>query len=244
RALLPEPDRASLEPARRRRLAPPGSAPAGAGHHQRRHAGARDRAAARRRRARLGRRRDARARREGDRGRRRRAGPADRRRGRAAGAGGQTGWLNRFAFVRAVRSFFRGTVVLAGGIADGRALRAAEVLGADLAYMGTKFIATRESMAPEAWKEMLVRATADDIVLTKAITGLETNILKESLVNAGLDPAALPERGALDVAKDIAASAPRRWKDIWSAGHSVSGVTRVLGVEELVAETERAYLLT
>ena len=78
-----------------------------------------------------------------------------------AGAGGQTGWLNPFAFVRAVRRFFDGIVVLAGGISDGRALRAAEVLGADLAYMGTKFIATRESLAPEAYREMVVRATAD-----------------------------------------------------------------------------------
>jgi len=101
-----------------------------------------------------------------------------------AGAGGQTGWLNPFAFVRAVRRFFDGIVVLAGGISDGRALRAAEVLGADLAYMGTKFIATRESMAPDAYREMVVRATADDIVLTKAVTGLETNILAESLVDA------------------------------------------------------------
>ena len=153
-----------------------------------------------------------------------------------AGAGGQTGWLNPFAFVRAVRRFFDGIVVLAGGISDGRALRAAEVLGADL---GTKFIATRESLAPDAYREMVVRATADDIVLTKAVTGLETNILAESLVDAGVDPAA--SRGALDVARDITADAPQRWKQIWSAGHSVSGVTEILDVAELVARTEAEY---
>jgi nitronate monooxygenase len=156
-----------------------------------------------------------------------------------AGAGGQTGWLNPFAFVRAVRQFFDGIVVLAGGISDGRALRAAEVLGADLAYMGTKFIATRESLAPDAYREMVVRANADDIVLTKAITGLETNILAESLVDAGIDPAA--SHGALDVARDITAGAPQRSKPIWSAGHSVSGVTEILDVAELVARTEAEY---
>ncbi|MBM3963097.1 MAG: nitronate monooxygenase, partial [Planctomycetes bacterium] len=95
-----------------------------------------------------------------------------------AGAGGQTGWANPFAFVRAVRSIWDGPLVLAGGIADGRALRAAEVLGCDLAYMGTKFIATRESMAKDAYKEMLVSSRLDDVLLTRAFTGLETNMLR------------------------------------------------------------------
>ena len=95
-----------------------------------------------------------------------------------AGAGGQTGWLNPFAFVRAVRAFFDGPLVLAGGISDGQALYAAEVLGCELSYMGTRFIATIESMAPEAYKAMLVDASADDILLTKAFTGLQTNILR------------------------------------------------------------------
>jgi nitronate monooxygenase len=156
-----------------------------------------------------------------------------------AGAGGQTGWLNPFAFVRAVRQFFDGIVVLAGGISDGRALRAAEVLGADLAYMGTKFIATRESLASDAYREMVVRANADDIVLTKAITGLETNILAESLVDAGIDSGA--SHGPLDVARDITTGAPPRSKHIWSAGHSVSSVTEILDVAELVARTEAEY---
>jgi nitronate monooxygenase len=162
-----------------------------------------------------------------------------------AGAGGQTGWLNPFAFVRAVRRFFDGLIVLAGGVSDGQALRAAEVLGADLAYMGTKFIATRESLAASPYKEMLVSSTADDILLTTAVTGLPTNILKPSLVRAGFDPAALPERGTLDVARDISIDAfeqrPARWRDIWSAGHSVSGVTEIVSVAELVARTEDEY---
>jgi nitronate monooxygenase len=162
-----------------------------------------------------------------------------------AGAGGQTGWLNPFAFVRAVRAFYDGIIVLAGGISDGRALRAAEVLGCDLAYMGTKFIATRESMADERHKRMLVESSADDILLTTAFTGLQTSMLKPSIVAAGLDPDDLPARGAIDIGKDIDVGArenrPKRWRDIWSGGHSTSGVTDVLGVDDLVAKTLAEY---
>ena len=163
-----------------------------------------------------------------------------------AGAGGQTGWVNPFAFVRAVRKFFDGIVVMAGGMSDGHAVRAAEVLGCDLAYMGTKFIATRESMAKDAYKEMLVRSRLDDVLLTRAFTGLETNMLRPSIEAAGLDPANLPARGGIDVAKDINAAErdkpdARRWKDIWSAGHSVSGVADVPSVAELVERTAREY---
>ena len=162
-----------------------------------------------------------------------------------AGAGGQTGWLNPFAFVRSVRAFFDGPIVLAGGITDGHALRAAQALGCDLAYMGTKFIATRESMADARYKEMLVGSSADDILLTRAFTGLQTNMLRPSIEAAGLDPDDLPERGAIDIGKDIDIGArenrPRRWKDIWSAGHSVSGVNELLSVDEMVARTAEEY---
>jgi nitronate monooxygenase len=162
-----------------------------------------------------------------------------------AGAGGQTGWLNPFAFVRAVRAFFDGPLVLAGGVSDGHALRAATALGCDLAYMGTKFIATRESMADAHYKDMLVKSSADDIVLTRAFTGLQTNMLKPSIEAAGLDPDNLPEHGAIDVGKDIDLGArdsrPKRWRDIWSAGHSTSGVTAVLPVADLIAQTLAEY---
>jgi nitronate monooxygenase len=162
-----------------------------------------------------------------------------------AGAGGQTGWLNPFVFVRAVRAFFDGPLVLAGGIGDGHALRAAQALGCDLAYMGTKFIATRESMADAGYKEMLVASSADDILLTRAFTGLQTNMLRPSIEAAGLDPDNLPERGAIDIGKDIDVDArenqPKRWRDIWSAGHSTSGVTAVLPVDDLVAQTIAEY---
>jgi len=162
-----------------------------------------------------------------------------------AGAGGQTGWLNPFSFVRAVREFFAGPLVLAGGISDGHALRAAQVLGCDLAYMGTRFIATNESMADIRYKDMLVRSNADDILLTRAFTGLQTNMLRPSIVAAGLDPDGLPERGGIDIAKDIDVGAreerPKRWRDIWSAGHSVSAVSKVLSVGELIEQTLAEY---
>ncbi len=162
-----------------------------------------------------------------------------------AGAGGQTGWLNPFAFVRAVRAFFDGVIVLAGGISDGRALHAAGVLGCDLGYMGTKFIATRESMADERHKEMLVDSNADDILLTTAFTGLQTSMLKPSIVAAGLEPDDLPARGAIDIGKDIDVDArenrPKRWRDIWSGGHATSGVTDVMAVDDLVARTLAEY---
>ena len=165
-----------------------------------------------------------------------------------AGAGGQTGWLNPFAFVRAVRALFAGPIVLAGGIGDGHALRAAEALGCDLAYMGTKFIATAESMADARYKVMLVESSADDILLTTAFTGLQTNMLRPSIAAAGLDPDNLPQRGAIDIGKDIDIGArenrPGRWRDVWSAGHSTSGVTEVLSVDELVARTIAEYRAT
>ena len=163
-----------------------------------------------------------------------------------AGAGGQTGWANPFAFVRAVRSFWDGIVVMAGGMADGHAIAAAETLGCDLAYMGTKFIATRESLAKDEYKQMLVRSRLDDVLLTRAFTGLETNMLRSSIAAAGLDPNNLPVRGAIDIAKDINAAErdkpdTKHWKDIWSAGHSVSGVVDVPSVAELIARTETEY---
>ena len=162
-----------------------------------------------------------------------------------AGAGGQTGWLNPLAFVRGVRGFYDGPLVLAGGISDGAALMVAQAMGCDLAYMGTRFIATHESLAKPAYQQMLVASSADDILLTRAFTGLETNMLRPSIVAAGFDPANLPERGGIDIAADISIesreSRPTRWRDVWSAGHSVSGVQALLSVAELVTQTQLQY---
>lgn len=153
-----------------------------------------------------------------------------------AGAGGQTGWANPFAFVRQVREIFDGPVVLAGGVADGTALRAAQVLGCDLAYMGTRFIATQESLAKNRYKDMIVDARLDDILLTRAFTGLETNMLRPSIAAAGLDPDNLPARGTINVEKDLTPEGreKRRWRDIWSAGHTAGSVHDVPAVASLV----------
>jgi nitronate monooxygenase len=158
-----------------------------------------------------------------------------------AGAGGQTGQANPFAFVRAVRERFDGTVVLAGGVADGRSLWAARVLGCDLAYMGTRFIATDESLAPLAYKRMVAESELDDVVLTTAFTGLETNMLAPSILAAGIDLAALeqPDGSALAALTD--GSGTTKWRDIWSAGHSVSGVRDVMPVAQLVDRLAAEY---
>lgn len=162
----------------------------------------------------------------------------------SAGAGGQTGWLNGFAFVRAVRAFYDGPIVMAGGMADGHAVFAAQVLGCDLAYMGTKFIATAQSRADPAYRQMLVDADCDDVMLTDAFTGLPSSMLRPSIVGAGLDPKSLPrELGEAGAARlyGSGASGPQRWKDVWSAGHSVAGVRAVTTVRELVEATRAEY---
>lgn len=167
----------------------------------------------------------------------------------SAGAGGQTGWLNPFAFVRALRAEYDGPLVLAGGISDGVALRAAVTLGCDLAYMGTRFIATRESLAADAYREMLVEASIDDVLLTSAFTGLPTSMLLPAIRRAGLDPAKLDETVTPGSAAQMFGGAahgssgngPRRWRDIWSAGHSVSGVRAVQTVDSLLAQVEQEF---
>lgn len=163
-----------------------------------------------------------------------------------AGAGGQTGWLNPLAFVHAARQMFDGPIVLAGGISDGGLLWAAEVLGCDLAYMGTKFIATHESLAAPAYKNMLVESNMDDVMLTQAFTGLDTNMLKPSMIAAGLDPATLPPRvTAEEAARKFGGMSerpgPRRYRDIWSAGHSISGVNKIQSAAELIDQTLAEY---
>ena len=170
-----------------------------------------------------------------------------------AGAGGQTGWLNPFAFVRALRAEYDGPLVLAGGLSDGVALRAAQVLGCDLGYMGTRFIATRESLAEDAYRQMLVEASIDDVLLTRAFTGLPTSMLLPAIRRAGLDPTTLDETVTPGTAAQLfggsshqgahgnTADGPKRWRDIWSAGHSVSGVHAVQSVDTLVAEIEQEF---
>ena len=162
----------------------------------------------------------------------------------SAGAGGQTGWLNPFAYVRAVRTFFDGPIVLAGGIIDGAALFAAESLGCDLGYMGTRMIAAHESLASPSYRSALLEASMDDIVLTKAFNGLAGSYVRQTIVRAGLDPDNLDESVSAARAQEQfgpRSAGPKRWTDINSAGHSVSGVTRLQSVSEIVDETAAEY---
>lgn len=158
----------------------------------------------------------------------------------SAGAGGQTGSLNGLAFARAVRQFYAGPLVLAGGIGDGAALWAAIALGCDLGYMGTRFIASVESAAVPAYKKMIVDSTIDDIVLTDAFTGLPTSMLGPSLQAAGISLDDVPAEASAAVAASVFGAPPsekaRRWRDLWSAGHSVSAADGVLPAAELIAD--------
>ncbi len=158
----------------------------------------------------------------------------------SAGAGGHTGSVAPFVFVQAVRQFFDGVVVLAGGICSGAAIRAAEIAGADLADIGTLFIAARESLASDDYRQMVVDAAVDDLVLTKAFTGANAYYLRQSILRSGLDPDNLSGKTAMDWSKSD--SQLKAWKDIWSAGQSVAAVHRVEGAGEIIARLRAEYL--
>ncbi len=158
----------------------------------------------------------------------------------AAGAGGHTGMITPFAFVAEVRKFFDGPIVLAGGISSGADVAAAIAMGADFAYVGTRFIAARESLASDHYKQMLVDSGADDLVLTAYFTGVPANYLKTSVEQAGIDPEEL-NRANPDIQFDNEEKRSRAWRDIWSAGQGVGSVERVQSTAELVAELERGY---
>lgn len=154
----------------------------------------------------------------------------------AAGAGGQTGWLNPLSFVRAVRRQFDGPVVLAGGVSDGAAVFAAEVLGADLCYMGTAFVATSESRASDAYRSATVAAGLDDVVETRAATGLPVNFLR-----SWWECHAAHVVGANESAGSFAFSSLVGDSETWAAGHSVAGVSRVQSVATLVENVRKQY---
>ncbi|MEP9351521.1 nitronate monooxygenase [Xanthobacter sp. KR7-225] len=153
-----------------------------------------------------------------------------------AGAGGHAGVLSPFALVGEIRRFFDKTIVLAGCLSNGAQIAAAQAMGADLAYFGTRFIATSESLAPEGYKQMLLASTADDIVYTDAISGVNANFLKPSIVAAGLDPAHLKKHGELDMASEHKA-----WRDFWSAGQGVGAIADVPPARELALRLGREY---
>ncbi|MGB5333108.1 MAG: nitronate monooxygenase family protein [Woeseiaceae bacterium] len=158
-----------------------------------------------------------------------------------AGAGGHAGPLNPFAFIKEIRREFDGALILSGCITSGSDVVAALALGADLAYSGTRFIASREARAVPGYKDMVVDSKADDIVYTSLFTGVPGSYLKGSVANAGMDPENLPEGSKRDMDfgnRDISAKA---WKDIWGAGQGVGNIDEILPARDLVLRMEREY---
>ena len=159
-----------------------------------------------------------------------------------AGAGGHAGALSPFALVREVKEWFDGTILLSGAIGDGYCVASALAMGADLAYMGSRFIATEEANADQGYKDMLVASAADDIVYSSLFTGVDGNYLKPSIAAAGLDPNNLPDA---DKSKMNFGSGgnmkTKAWKDIWGSGQGIGAIAKVDTVETVVSELERDY---
>lgn len=159
----------------------------------------------------------------------------------AAGAGGHAGVKSPFALIQEIREWFNGPLALSGSIATGDAILAAQACGADLAYIGSAFIATDEARATEAYKQAIVAGTSDDIVYSNLFTGVHGNYLRASIVAAGLDPDHLPESdpSKMNFGGNAAAKA---WKDIWGSGQGIGAVKGVLPTAELVARLAREYV--
>ncbi|OWV75211.1 2-nitropropane dioxygenase [Rhizobium sp. N122] len=159
----------------------------------------------------------------------------------AAGAGGHAGTLSPFALVQEIREWFDGPLLLAGAISTGGAILAAEAMGADMAYIGSPFIATEEARAAEAYKQAIVEGAAGDIVYSNYFTGVHGNYLKPSIIAAGMDPDNLP---AADVSKmdfEQAVGGAKAWKDIWGSGQGIGAVKAVEPVARLVDRLEAEY---
>jgi nitronate monooxygenase len=153
-----------------------------------------------------------------------------------AGAGGHGGTLSPFAFLGEIRAVFDGTIVLAGAISTGAHVAAARIMGADLAYLGTRFIATREALAPETFKAMIREARAADIVYTPAISGVSGNYLRQSILAAGLDPEALAAAEPPELGYKVKA-----WRDVWSAGQGVGAIDDAPPATELCRRLAEEY---
>jgi nitronate monooxygenase len=159
-----------------------------------------------------------------------------------AGAGGHAGGLSPFALIHEIREFFDGPLLLSGAIATGKGILAAQAMGADLAYMGSAFIATTEANAPEAYKQMIVDSVAGDVVYSNLFTGVLGNYLRGSIVNAGLDPDNLPQSDASKMSFGGGeGSKAKAWKEIWGAGQGVGAVHEVMPTADLVARLKREY---
>jgi len=159
-----------------------------------------------------------------------------------AGAGGHAGMLSPFALVPEVKRFFKGTIILSGSISTGQAVLSAQAVGADLAYIGTRFLATHEANAAPAYKQMIIDSAAADIVYTSLFSGVLGNYLKPSVRNAGLDPDNLPEgdKSKMNFAAATTGEA-KVWRDIWGAGQGIGSIDHAPPVAELVAQLEDEY---
>jgi nitronate monooxygenase len=159
----------------------------------------------------------------------------------AAGAGGHTGAQSPFALIQEIREWFDGPLLLSGAIANGNAILAAQAAGADLAYVGSAFIATEEANAQPGYKQMVVDGDASQIVLTNFITGVHGNYLRESLINGGLDPDNLPVADPSRMDFSAGSSRPKAWKEIWGAGQGIGAVKQVVPTAELVERLHNEY---
>ena len=161
----------------------------------------------------------------------------------AAGAGGHASVKSPFAMVQEIRQWFDGPLILSGSISTGGAVLAAQAMGADLAYIGSAFIATHEARAAEGYKEMIVASNSDDIVYSNFYTGIHGNYLKGSIRNAGMDPDALPESdpSKMNFGGADAGSSAKAWKDIWGCGQGIGAVSKIQSTADYVAQLKREY---
>jgi nitronate monooxygenase len=160
----------------------------------------------------------------------------------AAGAGGHAGMLSPFALIKEIRGFFDGPIALSGAISYGGAVLSAQAMGADFAYIGTRFIATEEANADPAYKQMIVDSAAKDVVYTNLFTGVHGNYLSKSVTQAGLDPAELPvaDKTKMNFGSGGNTKA-KAWKDIWGAGQGVGNIENAGPVADVVAEMKAEY---
>ncbi|WP_031297522.1 NAD(P)H-dependent flavin oxidoreductase [Sphingobium lactosutens] len=158
----------------------------------------------------------------------------------AAGAGGHAGTLSPFALIQEIRAWFDGPLALSGSIATGRAIAAARMMGADLGYMGTPFIATQEANAQAAYKQMIVDGSAQDVVYSDVFTGVLGNYLRPSIVAAGLDPDALPKAKGMDFAS-LTGGEKKAWRDVWGAGQGIGAIHKVQPAADFIAGLKADY---
>ncbi|WP_417543755.1 NAD(P)H-dependent flavin oxidoreductase [Marinobacter sp.] len=161
----------------------------------------------------------------------------------AAGAGGHAGTINPIVLVHEIREVFDGTILLAGGLSHGEDILAAQALGADLAYMGTRFINTTESQAEDAYRTMIIESVSSDIIHTPAVSGIPASFMRQSLEAAGFQMDKLNQSGEINYGEKLKPidDEAKAWKTVWSAGQGVSQITDVLSVEALVSRLKQEY---